>query len=316
MEYTDLNQLREGWLQGNFEYPDEMRVAGITYKKRPVVKSDEQPNFEDIIIRGSKAYIIYQTSVIHKDEAKQRGMHQWVVFVWGADAKSVVRPYDVRSVSPNRFGPRIMEQQERIGDVVILKINLPSGAGAIKGRVDTGAEISSLHADNIKVSNGSVSFTNSDLSSHIITVPLTEKQAVKSADGGVEYRPVIELDIEINGKPIRGALFNLNDRNEMEYPCLVGQNILEKTNFLVDPKRDDPERPPDNFESEEEWLEDTEVDFERLNETFKDLEPVILEDTESVEALYKELEQSNITFASLVRFIRTEARNVMENIEY
>ena len=316
MEYTDLKHLREEWLQGNFKYPDEMQVAGITYKKRPVADSDETPNIEDIVVRGAKAYIIYQTSILHKDEAKEKGMHQWIVFVWGVTDKSIIRPYDVRSVSPNRFMPRVMEQQERIGDVVLLKVFLPSGAGAIKGKVDTGAEISSLHADDIKVMNGTVKFINKDLSQNVISVPVAEKQAVKSADGGVEYRPVIELDIEVNDKPVRGVLFNLNNRDQMEYPCLVGQNVLEKTNFLVDPKQDDPEV-QDQFEDE--WVEDPEIDLTLLNEEFKDIERVVIEEddyNEKAKVLYETLEEIDITFQDFIRWVRTESRKVMKDIEY
>ena len=111
------------------------------------------------------------------------------------------------------------EQTQVIGDVVVLKIDLPSGAGAIKGKVDTGAEVCSLHADKIEMSEGSVKFINRELSDNVITAPMTEKQAVKSSDGGIEYRPVIVLDVVVNDKPVNQVQFNLNDRSMMEYGC-------------------------------------------------------------------------------------------------
>lgn len=313
MEYGDLNQVREEWLSGNFTYPEQIQVAGIPYKLR----SSSEQKFQDVIIGGQKAYIIYAAPQTHEAEAKEQGLYQWLIFIWGVDQKSTVKPYDVRSVPPRRFVPKVMEDVERIGDVVIMKIILPSGVGALKGKVDTGAEISSLHADDIQVMNGTVKFTNQELSQNVISVPIAEKQAVKSADGGVEYRPVIELDIEINGKPIRRVLFNLNDRGEMEYPCLVGQNILEKTNFLVDPRQDDPD--VEKTQMEDEWLEDFDVDVEVLNEHFKDIEPVSLEDasqSEKIQAIYNILQEADISFADLIRFIRTDAREVMTDIEY
>jgi len=42
-------------------------------------------------------------------------------------------------------------------------------------------------------------------------------------------------EAEINGKRIQDVLFNLNDRNNMDHQLLVGQNILEKGKFLIDP---------------------------------------------------------------------------------
>lgn len=317
MEYNSLNDLRTSWLSGEFEYPEEFNIGGVVFKRRisPPI------SFEDVVIHNSKAYVMYATSAPHKEEAKELGLNQLIIFVWGVEKNAVI-PFDVRSVSPHRFhsNSRVMEQQERIGDVVILKIFLPSGAAAVKGKVDTGAEISSLHADKFEISNGTVRFVNKELSDNVISAPLAEKQAVKSADGGVEYRPVIELDIEINGKPVRRALFNLNDRDHMDYSCLVGQNVLEKTNFLIDPKINDVQE--DEW-MDEEWLipeaEELSIDITALNEEFKDIEPIKLESaiqTEKAAALYKALEESNITFQDLVRFIRTDARNVMEDLEY
>ena len=319
MEYTDLNDLRNQWLSGNFSYPDDMTVSGVPYHRR---HSSDQP-FEEIIINAQKAFIIYQTSKSYKEQAKEAGMEQWLVLIWGADEKSHVRPFDLRPIAPHRFmgmgTNQVREDVETVGDVVILKIALPSGAAGIKGKVDTGAEISSLHADKIQIMDGTAKFINRDLSDNVITVPMVEKQAVKSADGGVEYRPVIELDVEINGKNVSKALFNLNDRSHMEYPALIGQNILEKTNFLVDPKKDDPDN-PDSVGESEEWVDDDfEIDFEALNEEFKNIEPVILQEadkSETLQALYKALDESDVSFQDLVRYIRTNAREVLEDIEY
>lgn len=319
MEYANVKEMRDAWLSGQFEYPEELTIAGVPYHFR----SSSQQQFEDVVRNGKKAFVIYATPDANREDAKAAGMNQWIVMIWGMDDKSHVRPFDIRSTTPNRMvGNQVLESQERIGDVVILKVFLPSGAGALKGKVDTGAEISSLHADNIEVLNGTVRFVNKELSQNVISVPVVEKQAVSSADGGVEYRPVIEIDIEINGKPVRGALFNLNDRDHMEYPALIGQNVLEKTNFLVDPKIDDPDaKRPEQFESEE-WVDVetiTEEHIAALQEEFADVEPVLLEDAgqqEKVQALYQALQEANITFADLVRFIRTDARKVIEDIEY
>ena len=110
------------------------------------------------------------------------------------------------------------------------------GNRQVPGKVDTGATTSSLHAENIKVNhnNNSVSFSCPELSNSIITMQLDGAQEVVSADAGGNTRPIVKFDVEIDGTPIKGASFNLNDRSEMDSPILIGQNILKAGNFLID----------------------------------------------------------------------------------
>lgn len=324
MEFEDLKQLKQTWYHEDFDFPDEIHVRGVPYKlhKEPT-KVPHPQYFENIVLDATPAFIVYSASEKDKPKWKEAKLHQLIIFVWAVNIRSVVVPYDIRSVPAHRFvGTKVLENSERIGDVVILKIFLPSGTGAIKGKVDTGAEISSLHADAFKIVGDTVKFTNKELSENVISVPIADRQAVKSADGGVEYRPVIELDIEINGKAIRKAMFNLNDREQMEYPCLVGQNILEKTNFLVDPKMDDPNAGKEPFR-EDDWVDLNEfpINFDLLREEFKDVDrSQIMEsesiDPEKVQALYDALGEADVSFKDLIRFIRTDARKVIEDIKY
>lgn len=133
------------------------------------------------------------------------------------------------------FVETLNEEQMVIGDSVELSFPLFPSAKHVRGKVDTGADISSLHVTQWKITGEKITFVSPLLSNNNITMLLKDKQAVKSADGGIEYRPVIELDVVVNGKHISKAVFNLNDRSHMEFPILVGQNILEKGKFLVNP---------------------------------------------------------------------------------
>ena len=184
-------------------------------------------------------------------------------------------PYDVRSMSKARLeggvitektdnGNSINIPKERIlGDVVDVIVTSIPNSGALKGKVDTGADVSSVHAENWKVDNGQVTFECPELSENRITLPVLEKQAIKSSNGDVEYRPVIELNIKVNNQQLTNVMFNLNDRGTMSYPMLIGQNILEAGQFMIDPTIDDPDD-PDNID------EDLEIDWESLQEEFKD----------------------------------------------
>lgn len=115
----------------------------------------------------------------------------------------------------------------------------------VEGKVDTGATTSSLHAENIQVNkaNNSVSFSCPELSNGVITMELDGAQEVVSADAGGNTRPMVKMDVEINGIPIKAVSFNLNDRSEMDSPVLIGQNILKVGNFVIDVNKDEaPER--------------------------------------------------------------------------
>ena len=99
-------------------------------------------------------------------------------------------------------------------------------------------------------------------------------------------------------------MFNLNDRSEMEYPVLIGQNILDKGGFLINPQ-----------------LEDEELDWDALVETLEfeefEIEPTNTKDkTEQITELLNLLSSSDVTFEELTRRMRTDAIEIVEKLEY
>jgi hypothetical protein len=136
------------------------------------------------------------------------------------------------------------EQGQTLGNDVEVRFS-SVGNKTTHGKVDTGATTSSLHATNISVNKerNSVSFSSAAISDNVVTMDLEGGQAVHSADGGAQARPTVKFDIEINGTPIQGALFNLNDRGNMDTMVLIGQNVLKAGNFVIDVNKDtSPER--------------------------------------------------------------------------
>jgi hypothetical protein len=69
--------------------------------------------------------------------------------------------------------------------------------------------------------------------------PITRQKVVKSASG-VNRRPIVVAIITIDGKEIEGE-FTLADRSHMTYKMLIGQNILKKGAFLIDPLKEVPQ---------------------------------------------------------------------------
>ncbi len=115
------------------------------------------------------------------------------------------------------------------------------GNRTTEAKVDTGATFSSVHATDIRVNNDAhtVSFVSDAISDNIITMDLEGSQSVSSADGGDNTRPTVRMDIEINGLLVRGVLFNLNDRSNMDTRVLIGQNALKAGQFTVDVNKTD-----------------------------------------------------------------------------
>lgn len=128
-------------------------------------------------------------------------------------------------------------EESKIGTEAHVEIMNLHRSPAMKAKVDTGATICSLHADKMEVdrANGKVKFINKELSPHVISVPIASMSSVKSADGGLTYRPVILLNLRIKDKEIASVEVNLNDREHMTHPFLIGHNALEKGKFIIDP---------------------------------------------------------------------------------
>jgi hypothetical protein len=90
----------------------------------------------------------------------------------------------------------------------------------VTARIDTGATASSIDIH---------------LAADLELGPLTRTKIVKSASG-TKKRPIVHAKVKINGN-IMEEEFTLADRSHMTYPVLIGQNILKKGNFLIDPQK-------------------------------------------------------------------------------
>ena len=119
-------------------------------------------------------------------------------------------------------------------DVVLMGFNKGK---PVTGKVDTGATISSLHAEDIKTTKDQlnneelVAFKHNGIQ---YRMRLETHQAVHTADGGSEYRPVVLFDVTFQDKTYNDILFNLNNRGDMSSKLLLGKNFIEKGKFLID----------------------------------------------------------------------------------
>ncbi len=315
-EFKDLEELKTAFLAGSVRFDESeyhsIFVSDAEYRKH---KSTNH-SLEDMLCKGFKAFFVYtlRPNEENKEKEKAAGLHDWIIFLWGFDKKLRMLPYDVRSTTRSRatmahLGEAFKEiDQSRIipDRVKVMIIDLPV-ANELVGKVDTGADICSLHAENIDVdrANQKVSFDCPPLSSNRFTVPLADTQAVRTPSSQeTTYRPVISVNLKVGDKGLKDIKVNLNDRSNMDQPFLVGQNALEAGNFIIDP----------NIIKDSEDLDDL---FNTLTEATMsetvDQPTISAEDAAKVFDIF---EGSDLTLDELIKVLRTEAINRLKDISY
>lgn len=251
-------------------------------KKPLVVYTSEDPTSALICFWTNKGNSIVPGGVVLREQNGSNGLVSFKEKTVQAEQEIVVEMNGEKiTIRPDQL----------IGDVANVKITSLSSPRELKGKVDTGATISSLHADNYKINGNTVTFTCTPLGPNSVTIPLKTQHAVKSPDGGTHYRPVIELNVKVNGKLLNNVLFNLNDRGNMDQPVLIGQNLLQAGKFFVDPTRS---------ESVE-----TEIDWSEIEKLVEELKPET-DSVNPVDEIYKKMLDSNVSFRDLVRHIKSE----------
>ena len=116
----------------------------------------------------------------------------------------------------------------------------------LTGRVDTGAGVSSINAEIIKINKPttkdgaeSVVFRIKDQNKQTLDIEaeIIEWQNIKKkGHAGYMKRPVVEMVLCIGKKRVR-ARVNLADREGFLYPLLIGRNTLKAGDFLIDPAK-------------------------------------------------------------------------------
>jgi len=102
----------------------------------------------------------------------------------------------------------------------------------LPARVDTGAGITSLDVRDLTVKKKVAQFRLPErYGNTLITLPVIRNVKVRSADSWGR-RPVVEMEFCVGSRRIR-AQVNLNDRSQLEYPLMLGRNVLNQ-GFIVD----------------------------------------------------------------------------------
>ena len=112
-------------------------------------------------------------------------------------------------------------------------VEIPEAGLSFLGRVDTGAESTSVHAESIHLDGGMVEFELVNrLGGRVrMRAPLAKTDVVRNAVGS-EERMYVDLTIRHEGMEKR-VRTSLNDRSALNYGLLLGRNWLQD-DFLVD----------------------------------------------------------------------------------
>jgi hypothetical protein len=121
----------------------------------------------------------------------------------------------------------------------VEKVRIHPGNILVEARIDTGAELSSLHCDCITPleRNGEkwVSFVieNSDGRPVLMEQKVVRMAKITRHFGEIQERPVVKLGVCL-GKTYKEAEVTVVDRSGLTYPMLIGRDFLQG-HFFVDP---------------------------------------------------------------------------------
>ena len=117
------------------------------------------------------------------------------------------------------------------------KVSLPRlGVGTFSAKIDTGARSAALHATDITRDDHHVTFVLPlPKRHHHCRLPLKGLRRVKSSNGQIETRAVVETEVKI-GKTILHMEVTLTDRTDMGVAMLLGRGSIGH-GFLVHPTR-------------------------------------------------------------------------------
>lgn len=295
-EFDTVDQLASSFVDGDFELEPEFLLAGARYRF-----SIQSETTIAECIAGKRPFAIYESNSINQIILFWIGKGNTVIPGGVLETTNQDTQYATEELVVEDNGQKItIRPDQLVGDVAMIKFTSLSSPKELQGKVDTGATISSLHADHYKINGNTVTFTCEPLGSNSLTVPLKTQHAVRSPDGGTNYRPVIMLNVKINGKLVNNVEFNLNDRGNMDQPVLIGQNLLQAGKFYVDPSK----------------KEVAEYDFDNVDKMIENVQVSVVTESkeEAIAQLYAKMLDSNVNFRDLVRYMKGEITKT--DIEY
>jgi len=129
-----------------------------------------------------------------------------------------------------------MAAEDRVEIGLVEDVVLMPWGVKLPARVDTGAAMTSLDARGLKVQGGVAEFRlPKEYGGLKLSLPVVKWMRFRSSESR-DRRPVVEMDLCVGNRLIRTEL-NLNNRAGVEYPLLLGRNVLQR-DFVIDCKKE------------------------------------------------------------------------------
>ncbi|MBD2742756.1 ATP-dependent zinc protease [Coleofasciculus sp. FACHB-1120] len=130
------------------------------------------------------------------------------------------------------------QQTQTVGWVEKAKI--PGVEKEIKAKLDTGATTTSINAEILEApdeeteSGGMIKFRflDGEGNKEIFERPIVRWVRIKSREGADIRRPVVRMKLCVAGRWIEEEV-NLADRDDFNYPILIGRNMLKQGKLVV-----------------------------------------------------------------------------------
>lgn len=139
------------------------------------------------------------------------------------------------------LAPGLAWSQEKPVFGYLENVMVSKAGVTLQAKLDTGADTSSLHAENIKrfrrAGERFVRFQVRDEEGELITLErhLARIARIRRHDGDYQRRPVVEMSVCI-GAVKRRVEINLIDRSGLDFPFLLGRSAMEGA-IIIDPER-------------------------------------------------------------------------------
>lgn len=119
-------------------------------------------------------------------------------------------------------------------------VDLPLlGIEKVKAKIDTGAGVCAIHSSmqDIVIKNGQACLVYNIMSPNsIFTTNQFKTINITNSFGDTEKRYQVPVQIKINGE-LYNVDFTLTDRHDMDCKVLIGKNLIDSGNFVVDIKK-------------------------------------------------------------------------------
>ena len=112
------------------------------------------------------------------------------------------------------------------------------GIGHVQAKTDTGNSAHNvIHGIIENQTENQVTFQT--INDKVLTLPYHDIITIHIGEGEKTERPVVKLNIAINGKKYSDVPFSISDRSENEYKILLGEKFIKANGGMVDVTKKD-----------------------------------------------------------------------------